>query len=120
MKKGILFWMTTIILATVIFMSVGGTAYSMEKNTGTAPGIEKYYQELEGEFVGEVKLLLCSEGYTNAGVMLTKRTFEDGSRQYKLNIHHRRFNESRQEEMTDMIEDIVLDVPNSSIYVTFD
>lgn len=118
--RTVAFWLLTAALIVILFLCMGGTAHSMEKKSPFDPAMKTYFKSVETEFVSEVKGLLKAEGYEYAGVMLTKRTSEDGSRVYKLNIHHRRFNDERKADMEQKIRNIELDIPDSVLNVTFD
>ena len=60
----------------------------MEKDAARVD--EKYYKQMEQEYVTQVRGYLQGEGYENSGVALTKVLYEDGSREYTLNVHHKR------------------------------
>lgn len=86
MKKR--FWLITVLLVTIIAFSTTGTVMGMEK--GKVKVDEKYYRQIEKEYVKQVRVFLKDAGYDNCGVALTKVFYEDGTREYTLNIHHKR------------------------------
>ena len=86
MKKK--FGVITVLLAFIIAFCTTGTVMGMEK--GSIKVDEKYYRQIEQEYVSRVRSYLNDSGYDNSGVTLTKVLYEDGSREYTLNIHHKR------------------------------
>lgn len=86
MKKG--FGVITVLLVLVIAFFTTGTVMGMEK--GSVKVDEKYYRQIEQEYVCQVRAYLSDVGYDNSGIALTKVFYEDGSREYTLNIHHKR------------------------------
>ncbi len=86
MKKG--FGLITFLLIMVIVFSTTGTVMGMEK--GKAGVDEKFYRQVEREYVSRVRSYLNEGGFENSGVALTKVIYEDGRREYTLNVHHKR------------------------------
>lgn len=86
MKKG--FALLTMVLILVIAFCTTGTVMGMEN--GKERMDESGYKQVEKEYVTQVKSYLQKEGYENSGVVLTKVIYEDGSREYTLNVHHKR------------------------------
>lgn len=106
MKKG--FVLITLILILVTAFCTTGTVMGMEKDKLSVD--ETFFEEMERDYVYKVRQYLDAEGYCNSGVVLTKVTFEDGSREYTLNIHHRRFDKlekNKQDELKSMLADMV-------------
>lgn len=98
MKKR--FGFITILLILLITFCTTGTVMGMEK--GNVKVDEKFYKQMEQDYVRQVREYLNDEGYDNSGVALTKVFFEDGSREYTLNIHHKRIeklNRMQQEQL---------------------
>lgn len=89
------FGLITIVLILVIAFCTTGTVMGMERGRVTVD--EKFYKKMEQDYVMQVREYLNEEGYNNSGVTLTKVFFEDGSREYTLNIHHKRI-----EKLTDV------------------
>lgn len=85
MKKGYL--MVTLLLIFITVFCTTGTVMGMEK--GKAGVDETYYRQAEKEYVQQVKRLLTEEGFENSGVALTKVLYENGSREYTLQVHHK-------------------------------
>lgn len=86
MKKR--FGLITILLVLVTVFCTTGTVMGMEK--GNVKVDEKFYKQMEQDYVRQVREFLDDEGYSNSGVALTKVFYEDGNREYTLNIHHKR------------------------------
>lgn len=106
MKKG--FVLITLILILVTAFCTTGTVMGMEKDKLSVD--ETFFEEMERDYVYKVRQYLDAEGYCNSGVVLTKVMFEDGSREYTLNIHHRRFDKlekNKQDELKSMLADMV-------------
>ena len=94
----------TVILIMVITFCATGTVMGMEKDAQSVD--EKYYKQMEKEYVTHVRSYLQEAGYENSGVSLTKVIFEDGSRAYTLNVHHKRIESlsiSEQQELQDAL-----------------
>lgn len=49
-----------------------------------------FYEELEEDYVLRLREMLGNKGYFNAGITMTKIYQEDGSREYTVQIHHKR------------------------------
>lgn len=49
-----------------------------------------HYLELEREYVKNTREYLKEQGFDNCGVMMTRVTKEDGSREYTVRVHHRK------------------------------
>ena len=90
-NKKIVVWGLLIAASLVIAFSIKGTACSMDKGERGRRAMEEYCRSVEKEYVVNVKKILKDNGYTNAGVMLTKVFNNDGTRRYTLSINHRRF-----------------------------
>lgn len=85
MKKGYL--MVTLLLIFITVFCTTGTVMGMEKGKDGVD--ETYYRQAEKEYVQQVKRLLTEEGFENSGVALTKVLYENGSREYTLQVHHK-------------------------------
>ena len=49
-----------------------------------------FYEELEEEYTKQLSDVLAKKGYRNAGITMTKVYYEDGRREYTVQIHHKR------------------------------
>lgn len=103
MKKR--FGLITVLLILVIAFCTTGTVMGMEK--GSVKVDEKYYRQIEQEYVRQVRTYLSDTGYDNSGVALTKVFYEDGSREYTLNIHHKRIEKLTGTEQEQLKEDLI-------------
>lgn len=100
MKKNIGFILLTIVLILVTGCSMGGVAMCQSKDHVRVN--EQHYEQLEEEYVKEVKGLLDEAGLVHAGVMLTHVREEDGTRIYKLLVHHRSYSYLEEKEREDL------------------
>lgn len=53
----------------------------------------EFYEGLEDSYVQRLRELLGNKGYSNAGITMTKIYEEDGSREYTIQIHHKRIDD---------------------------
>lgn len=68
---------------------------------------EKYhYLALEREYVKNTRKYLKEQGLDNCGVMMTRVTKEDGSREYTVRIHHRKLGQMDGREKS-ALEDVL-------------
>lgn len=89
MRKNIGFVLLTFVLVLITGCSVGGVAMCQPKDSVRVH--EQYYEELEEEYIQEVRSILDEAGLSYAGVMLTHVREEDGTRIYTLSVHHRNY-----------------------------
>lgn len=89
MRRNLRFVLLTAALILVTGLSVGGTAMCMPKSSVTVK--EQYYEQMEEEYIEEVRAILENAGLTHAGIMLTHVREEDGTRTYTLFVHHRNY-----------------------------
>ncbi|MDE6387655.1 MAG: hypothetical protein K2L82_07625 [Lachnospiraceae bacterium] len=94
MKKG--FGILTVLLVLIIIFCVKGTVMSMENHERAKQN--HYYAALEEDYLESARDLLNGEGYTDCGINLMRVTYEDGSREYTVLIHHRRLERLSEEE----------------------
>lgn len=94
MKKG--FGILTVLFVLVIIFCVKGTVMSRENEERVRQ--KRYYAALERDYLAGARRLLEEEGYRNCGINLTRVTYEDGSREYTVFLHHRRFGRMSEEE----------------------
>lgn len=91
-----IFWILTVIFISAVVLCVKGTAMSME-NRGRARE-NHYYAELERDYVDRTQQFLEEEGFHNCGVNMLRVTNQDGSREYRILLHHRRLASMSSEE----------------------
>lgn len=87
---------SALVLIGITTLCISGTVHSSEKVERRER--EKYYRELEAEYVKNVRFFLNEEGYSNSGVTMTKVTDEEENRSYTVAIHHRGIENLQQEE----------------------
>ena len=56
------------------------------------------YEELEDHYTEQLRELLAEKGYRNAGITMTKIYQPDGSREYTVQIHHKRISKLNEGE----------------------
>lgn len=108
MKRG--FGVITVVLILVIVFCVKGTVFSKENNERAKAN--RYYAALEDEYLEQTKEFLKEQGYINCGVTMTRVTQEDGSREYTVLLHHRKFQKlgtDQKEELVEALSDMEFD-----------
>lgn len=78
----------TILLVLIILFCVKGTV--MSKGNEQRAEENHHYLALEQEYVRNIRYFLNKQGFGNCGVMMTRVTDGEGSREYTVQIHHRR------------------------------
>lgn len=73
------------------------------KNSRTSKLEEKYYREMEEDYVSEIRSLLTKEGYENSGITMTWAIDEKGERIYTVTIHHGRIDRLSEKEKSALI-----------------
>lgn len=96
------FGILTAVLMLVILFCVKGTVISKEEHERVKQ--ERHYAALEEEYLARAQQLLEEEGYHNCGINLTRVTSGDGSRQYRMLIHHRKLTRLSEEEMEELVD----------------
>ena len=94
-----------ITVSALALIGITGTVHSSEKVERR--GREKYYREIEAEYVKEVRVFLNEEGYSNSGVTMTKVIDEEENRSYTMTIHHRGIGNLQQEEQEQLQEELL-------------
>lgn len=86
--KGYRFYIVSVFVVVAMFLAVtikvngqGEQAIALER---------EFYEELEDTYIGRLQDILSAKGYRNAGLTMTKVYQEDGSREYTVQIHHKR------------------------------
>lgn len=90
------FGILTVLLLLVIIFCVKGTVLSKENSERAKQN--HYYAALEEEYLTRTQELLEEEGYRNCGVNMRRVTYEDGSREYTVLLHHRKLDHMSAEE----------------------
>lgn len=109
---------------TVLLVLTVSMLWSMEAESRTQAAMlfdNSMYEEKERSFKEEVTSVLQEYDCMNSGVALTRVVDLDGSRQYKLQIHDRRFgllDEARMEQLSTALDNIqLLDFEGQSLPV---
>lgn len=115
--KATLFFAFSVIAVVVISLCIGGTVYSMERNSSPSY-VGEFNRASEKMYTEEVREYLNSNGFRNAGVMLTHITSAEGV-EYRLNIHHSLIDTEDMTMISEYIDTLKLDIPNSTLEVVF-
>lgn len=92
------FVIITILLVLVILFCMKSTVIS--KGNGEHAQENHYYLGLEQEYVRNAKIFLNEQGFENCGVTMTRVTNQDGTREYTVQIHHRKLERMAEEDKT--------------------
>lgn len=113
---GIITFAIIIVLSLCFTSKAKGAGIQQTNLTGAA------YLEIESQYTSQVREILNSKGFCNAGINLDKVTSEHGSLIYTLSIRHRRFDkmdDSKKADLKECIEGLTLDVRSSKVSVIF-
>ena len=95
---------TLLIFLSAFFLCSNVTSQSTKK----AQISEEAYINLEREFLSGIRSTLHSEGYQNCGINLTRTIETDGSRIYKISLHHKYLNSLTENELGALYERLSL------------
>ncbi len=98
-----------LVMAAAIWIS--GSIKSQAADTLKAQ--EVYYEQLEREYIGQVRCFLSERGYRNSGVTLGRIVDNEGHRSYTVLIHHSAMDILTQEQLADLLKQ----VENMGFYV---
>ena len=102
--KNITFILVTIMLILIsVFFITKTVEGSVDINTAEK---ERYFMELEEEYISEIRTYLNEQGFTNSGVTLTRVVDEEGSREYQVMLHHKYLEKLSNEERAALFETI--------------
>lgn len=85
------FYMLTVMLVFVLFSLVTMRVKGQGELDFAAD--RELYEQLEDTYTERLKDMLENKGYRNAGITMTKIYQPDGSREYTVQIHHKRINQ---------------------------
>lgn len=94
MKKQIkvkLFPITLLILSMFIFFCTSRTVMGQTREKQQSLMENQSYDCFEAEYLSQLRELLGENGFSNAGITMTRISGEDGTRNYEILLHHRRF-----------------------------
>ncbi len=95
------FGVVTLFLVFIIALCVKGTVMSKENSEHAREN--RYYKELEDDFLEQTRRTLADNGYRDCGVTMTRVTQADGSRQYTVRLHHRKLGRLQEWERDSLI-----------------
>lgn len=104
MKKLSGFLLLTITLVLCITFFTAGTVKSISKENAKLE--EAYYQELEKNYLSEMKAYLNGRGFYNSGITMTRTDTQEGRREYRILIHNSRLERLSGAEKEEMKEDL--------------
>lgn len=120
-RAGIVSFMAgTVLLVLVAALFAGCTAMS-RTDIGTRE-LEEYYLTKEQALTKDVRELLAMKGYENSGVMVTRVVEDDGSRIYRIAVHHKRLellDDKERETLLSQVENLVFDDEACSFFIDF-
>ncbi len=96
MKKSKGFVLVTVLLIVITALSITGTVKS-QSNVDVKIDAE-YYEQMEREYVREIRNYLSEQGYENSGVMLTYVSAGGSARKYTVTIHNEKISKLSQGE----------------------
>ncbi len=115
-KNNSAFLIFTVFLIAVIAFCIKGTVKGMDKSSYSYDeSMEEYYRQCEKEYVAKVKEYLNANGFSNAGVMLTKVTDSDLTRHYTLTVNHHKLTNVSQ--IDSAVSDIDFPVDDAEIII---
>lgn len=104
MMRGYRFYIVAAVLILVIFSMVTMTVNATEnKRLQHQNG---YYEQIEQEYVQNLRNTLTDKGFRNAGITMTKVFLEDGSREYTVKLHHRRMDNLSLIEKNELLNEL--------------
>ena len=112
----------TLILLVTFFLAAGIRANGRSNRIPDITG--EYYSQIENEYLADVRQILTENGFSNAGLSLTKQVNEEGGLDYTLSVHHRRIDkmdETKRAELTDMltVNDIIVNGKETTMAVKY-
>lgn len=95
MKKAVL----VVVVFVIIFfgMKLGVKSNDYNNNRLKQEDKYEYYQELEERFTTVIRNTLEADGFSNAGITVTSIINLGGFREYKVEIHHSRFDQMNED-----------------------
>lgn len=119
-RNNIRFAIITVILVLVIAFSFAGTV--MSRTDFDTAELEGYYRTMEEQLTKDTRAYLNSIGYENSGVMVTRVVNIDGTREYKVTVHHsdiNRLNADEREVLASKLAGLCFEDERCSFYHDF-
>lgn len=114
---------TIVITLGLILIITLGISIRANGRSNRIPDItNEYYREIENAYVSDVRQTLTKEGFSNAGVSMTKVVNDLGGFDYTLKVHHRRIDrmdESERETLSKLLTSADIGVDNSFVSVRY-
>lgn len=98
---GMIWGLAAIILAMAAAIGIAGSIKSHAADMREAQ--EAYYEQLEREYIGQVKQFLTQQGYRYSGVTLSRTVDGEGLRSYRLSVHHSGLDRLEDEALSEML-----------------
>ncbi|MBQ7955710.1 MAG: hypothetical protein IJ282_08155 [Lachnospiraceae bacterium] len=120
MRKSRGFILITTILIVIAAFSITGTVKSQSKDNMKLD--EKYYRQMEQEYVREVRNYLAEQGFENSGVMLTYVSGGSDARTYTITIHNEKLKglpEAKKAAIRREILDLAFEAPECTFFGEF-
>lgn len=103
MKRNAIFAALALVLITIIFFCFSQSVYSQSRK-GFGGSEQENMENLESEYMERVTKLMKEYGCEYSGITMTKVFEADGSRSYKVLIHHRNLSFLSEEELGELEE----------------
>lgn len=100
----IIWGLAAIVLSMAAAMCIAGSIKSQAADTLRTQ--EAYYEQLEREYIGQVRSFLTEQGYRNSGVTLSRIVDGEGQRRYRVLIHHGAIVRLEEEELVELLEQV--------------
>ena len=100
----IIWGLAAIMLSMMAAMCITGSIRSQAADTLRAQ--EAYYEQLEREYISQVRGFLTEQGYCNSGVTLSRIVDGEGQRSYRVLIHHGAIVRLEEEALTELLEQV--------------
>ncbi len=100
----IIWGLAAIVLSMAAAMCIAGSIKSQAADTLRAQ--EAYYEQLEREYIGQVRNFLTEQGYRNSGVTLSRIVDGEGQRRYRVLIHHGAIDRLEEEALAELLEQV--------------
>lgn len=112
---GMIWGLAAIILAMAAAIGIAGAVRSHAADMREAQ--EAYYEQLEREYIGQVRQFLTQQGYRYSGVTLSRTVDEEGLRSYRISVHHSGLDRLEDEALSGMlgqVEEMGFQLPGCS------
>ncbi|MBQ8592477.1 MAG: hypothetical protein IJ485_07015 [Lachnospiraceae bacterium] len=100
MRKGQFIFL--LVLVTISIFCTTQTVQSLEPDKALVER-EQYFNTLEEKYVSSMRKLLAESGYANSGITMTSIIEENGAREYRVLLHHDRFERMSELEKTELV-----------------